>query len=98
MIRENIFHDLIITVPIFLWVLFVTQYLSKLIYNLAVKKGYPEDSATYFGRKFIHIFASGFVALLIPFFFREPIVPFLSAIFLAVYTYLKKRDFTTGFR
>jgi len=88
MIRENIIHDLIITVPIFLWVLFVTQYLSRLIYNLAVKNGYPEDSATYFGRKFIHIFASGLIAISLPFLFREPFLPFLSALILAVYTYL----------
>ena len=91
MIRENIIHDLIITVPIFLWVLFVTQYLSKLIYNLAVKKGYPEDSATYFGRKFIHIFASGLIAISLPFLFREPFLPFLSALILVVYTYLPHR-------
>jgi len=91
MIRENIIHDLILIIPIFLWVLFVTQYLSKLIYNLAVKKGYPEDSATYFGRKFIHIFASGLIALSLPFLFREPFLPFLSALILAVYTYLPHR-------
>jgi len=88
MIRENIIHDLILTIPIFLWVLFVTQYLSRLIYNLAVKNSYPEDSATYFGRKFIHIFASGLIAISLPFLFREPFLPFLSALILAVYTYL----------
>jgi len=85
---SDIIHDLILTIPIFLWVLFVTQYLSRLIYNLAVKNGYPEDSATYFGRKFIHIFASGLIALSLPFLFREPFLPFLSALILAVYTYL----------
>ena len=85
---SDIIHDLILTIPIFLWVLFVTQYLSRLIYNLAVKNGYPEDSATYFGRKFIHIFASGLIALSLPFLFREPFFPFLSALILAVYTYL----------
>ncbi len=88
---DNIFHDLILTIPLFLWTLFVTQYLSRKIYDFAVKKGYPEDSATYFGRKFIHIFASGLIALLIPFFFKEPIIPFLSAMFLAIYTFLPHR-------
>jgi dolichol kinase len=88
---SDIIHDLILTIPIFLWVLFVTQYLSRLIYNLAVKNGYPEDSATYFGRKFIHIFASGLIALSLPFLFREPFLPFLSALILAVYTYLPHR-------
>lgn len=90
---EDIYRDLIITIPLFVWVLFVTQFLARQIYNSAIKKGYPANSATYFGRKFIHIFASGLVALLIPFFFREPFIPFFSAILLAIYTYLPhKKD------
>jgi len=84
----NIYHDLIITVPFFVWVIFVVKYFSRWIYNLAVKKGYPPDSATYFGRKSIHIFASGLIALSLPFLFKEPFLPFLSALILALYTYL----------
>jgi len=86
--KTDIFHDLIISLPLFFWVLFVTQILSKWVANFAIKKGYPKDSATYFGRKIIHIFASGIAALLLPFFFLEPIIPFLMAILLAVYTFL----------
>ncbi|KPJ55509.1 dolichol kinase [Parcubacteria bacterium DG_74_2] len=89
--KTNIFYDLILSIPIFLWVLFITQFLSKWVSNFAIKKGYPKDSATYFGRKIIHIFASGVVALLLPFFFKEPLTPFLMAILLAVYTYLPHR-------
>lgn len=85
---SDILNDLIWAIPLFIWVLFVTQYLSQRIYNLAVMRGYPDNSATYFGRKFIHIFASGLVAILIPFLLKEPIVPLLSAIVLAIYTYL----------
>ncbi len=87
----DIYHDLIITVPFFLWVLFVVKYFSRWIYDLAVKKGYPQDSATYFGRKAIHIFASGSIALSLPFLFKEPFLPFLSALILAVYTYFPHR-------
>lgn len=86
--KTDILYDLILSLPLFLWVIFVTQFLAKFVFKFALKKGYPKDSATYFGRKFIHIFASGIVALLIPFFFREPIIPFLSAIALATYTFL----------
>ena len=85
--KVDILHDLILFLPLFLWVLLVVQVLAKFVFRFALKKNYPKDSATYFGRKFIHIFASGIVALLIPFFFREPIVPFLSAILLAIYTF-----------
>jgi len=79
--------DLLITIPLFIWVLFVMKFFSRWVYNLAVKKGYQPDSATYFGRKIIHIFASGFVALLIPFLFKEPFLPFLSALVLTIYTF-----------
>ena len=85
---DYIFHDVLITIPLFLWVLFVMKVVSRWIYGFAVKKGYPPESATYFGRKTIHILASGITALLIPIFYKEPIIPFLSAIILAIYTYL----------
>jgi dolichol kinase len=65
----------------------VIQVLAKFVFKFAIKRGYPKDSATYFGRKFIHIFASGFVAILIPFFFKEPLIPFFSALIMAIYTY-----------
>jgi len=64
------------------------KVVSRWIYNFAVKKGYPPDSATYFGRKAIHILASGVASILIPILYKEPIIPFLSAIVLAIYTYL----------
>ena len=88
---EAIYQDLIITIPLFLWVLFVVKYFSKWIYDLAVKKGYPPESATYFSRKSIHIFASGLVALSLPFWFKEPFLPFLMALIFAIYTYLPHR-------
>ena len=87
----NIYHDLIITIPLFIWVIFVVKYFSRRVYELAVKNGYPPESATYFGRKAIHIFASGLVALSLPFLFKEPFLPFLSALILALYTYLPHR-------
>lgn len=85
--KANILHDFYITIPLFLWVLFVIQVLAKLVSDFAIKKGYPKDSATYFGRKIIHICASGFTAILLPFFFKEPIIPFILAIGFAAYTY-----------
>ncbi|PIY91034.1 MAG: dolichol kinase, partial [Candidatus Nealsonbacteria bacterium CG_4_10_14_0_8_um_filter_35_10] len=82
--QTDFLNDFLITIPLFIWVLFVMKYLSRWVYNLAVKKGYPPDSATYFGRKIIHIFASGITALLVPFLFKTPILPFLSALILAI--------------
>lgn len=87
----DIYHDLIIIIPFFVWVIIVVKYFSRWVYNLAVQKGYQPESATYFGRKVIHIFASGLIALSLPFLFKEPFLPFLSALILAVYTYLPHR-------
>jgi len=87
-IKQEIIHDLILSIPLFFWVLFVTQIFSKSVSDFAIKKGYPQSSATYFGRKIIHIFASGVAAILVPFFFKEPLIPFLMAILLALYTYV----------
>jgi len=90
---DYIFYDFLITIPLFLWVLFVMKVASRWIYDLAIKKSYPPDSATYFGRKTIHILASGVAALLIPILYREPLIPFFSSIILAIYTYLPhKKD------
>jgi len=98
--KAGLLNDFLITIPLFVWVLFVMKYFSRWIYNSAVKKGYPPDSAAYFGRKIIHIFASGIVAISIPFLFKEPFLPFLSALFLAIYTYLshKKAKFQPWFQ
>lgn len=87
-LTDYILNDLLITIPILLWVFFVMKFISRWVFDLAIKKGYSLDSATYFGRKTIHFLASGLVALLIPILYKEPFVPFLSAILLAVYTYL----------
>jgi len=91
MFTQDIYHDLIVSIPILVWILFVINYLSRWVYNLALKKGYPKNSATYFGRKIIHIFASGLVTLSLPFLYREPFVPLMSGFALALYTYLPHR-------
>jgi len=85
--RIDILNDFLITIPLFIWVMFVIKYFSRWIYNFAVKKGYSPASATYFGRKIVHIFAPGIVAVLIPFFFKAPFLPFLAGIVLTIYTY-----------
>jgi len=90
--KEAIFHDFVLSIFLSFWVLFVVQFLSRWVCNFAVKKGFPKNSGIYFGRKIIHIFASGIVALLIPFFFKEPILPFLLAIFFAIYTLLPHKE------
>lgn len=90
-IIDYLFHDFLITIPVLLWVFFVMKVISRWVFNFAIKKNYPPNSATYFGRKTIHLLASGIAALLIPILYKEPLIPFLSAILLAIYTYLRHK-------
>jgi len=86
--KADILNDFIVAIPLFIWIIFVIKYLSRWVYNLGIKKGYLPESAAYLGRKIIHIFGSGLITLSIPFLFKEPFLPFLSALILAIYTFL----------
>ncbi len=84
-------HDLLPAVVLMLWVVFVVYFVSRWVYGFAVRKGYPPLSATYFGRKTIHILAAGLVAAIIPFTFKEPLIPLIMALLLSVAVYLPHR-------
>ncbi len=86
-----VLHDVLPATLLMFWVIFVVYFVSRWVYGLAVNKGYPPSSATYFGRKTIHILAAGVVAALIPFTFKEPVIPLVMAILLSVAVYVPHR-------
>ncbi|MGC9208991.1 MAG: dolichol kinase [Nitrososphaeria archaeon] len=88
---SELVHDLPWSIVLLLWVVFVVMYVARWFYGLAIRKGYPERSATYFGRKVIHILAGGLVAILLPFLFEEPILPLVMAAILTIAVYLPHR-------
>lgn len=59
---------LLITALLLAWNLFVIHYLTKWIYNLVIK--YENIPAAYIGRKIVHIFGGGIIAILIPIFYE----------------------------
>lgn len=63
----TIIQIFILTCLLLLWNLFVIHYLSKWIYNFVQK--FKDIPAEYIGRKIIHIFCGGIIALLIPVFY-----------------------------
>jgi hypothetical protein len=75
------------------WVLFLAVYavsvifLTKKSYHMLIKKGIKKESAIYYNRKLIHIFAGGVVVLAVPFVFSTPWYPLLSGIVLALIMY-----------
>jgi len=75
------------------WILFLAVYavsvifLTKKSYHLMIKKGIKEESAVYYNRKLIHIFAGGVVVLAVPFVFSTPWYPLFSGVVLALIMY-----------
>ena len=59
--------------------------LTKQIYDYFVdKKHMNKRVAVYYNRKFIHIFAGGFVVLAVPFVFKSPLFPLLAGVLLTI--------------
>ncbi len=91
MVLDPIMADVPITLVLLVWMGFVLFVTSKWLYNLVIKRGWEQHRGTYLGRKFVHIFGAGVVAVLLPFEFHEPYFPFLFAMMLAVMTFTLHR-------
>jgi len=76
---------------LFLWVMLVVALLSRKLYEWIRARGKPHNVAVYYARKFIHAAAGGLVALLVPYLFSTPLLPFALAMVLAVLTYIPHR-------
>ncbi|KSW11556.1 hypothetical protein CF15_01595 [Pyrodictium occultum] len=83
-------QDLLRSLPLAAWVLFSIHGLARWSYERA-RSRWGEAVGIYFARKVIHMAAGGLVALLVPFVFREPWVPFILGLLLAAYVYLPHR-------
>jgi len=59
-------------------------FFTKNVYNFLLKKGLKKESAIYYNRKLIHIFAGGVVVVMVPFLFSSPWYPLLSGLVLTV--------------
>ncbi len=79
-------NELVIASILAIYVILVV-YGTKLTYNYFSRKGLPHNVAVYYNRKIIHMAAGGFVAILVPFIFNSPIIPFLMAFALGGFLY-----------
>ena len=64
--------EIIVTVILLAWVIFLVTFLTKKTYEYMKKRGLPENVAVYYNRKIIHILAGGLVAVIIPHTFTTP--------------------------
>ena len=82
------FEEVIATVILFAWVVFVVAFLTKRLYGVMMKRKFSHNVAVYYNRKVIHILTGGLVAFLTPLIFKTPILPFSMAMLLSVLTYV----------
>jgi len=86
-----IIADIPVTLVLLFWMGFVLLFASRWLYKFVLKRGWDPKRGTYLGRKFVHIFGAGIVAVLLPFEFHEPYFPFAFAMLLALLTFTLHR-------
>jgi len=84
---DPIIADVPVTLVLLVWMGFVLLVASRGLYKFVVRRGWEPKRGTYLGRKFVHIFGAGVVAVILPFEFHEPYFPFAFAMLLALLTF-----------
>lgn len=82
--------ELLLTIPIVLWEIFVIKVVTKKLYHILKAKGLPENVIIYYNRKIIHIGAGG-VVLLVPLIYKEPWIPVGLTILLTLLVAFSRR-------
>ncbi len=86
-------EEILISIGLLIYVLFITSFVTKKLYE-KYKDRVGDMRMRYYNRKIIHIFAGGVVALLVPYIYSGPLLPFLMGLALAILVlipYLKKQ-------
>ncbi len=86
----SIARDGLLATALFVYVMGVLL-LTKKLYHAMRNRGVPHNVAIYYNRKVIHMAAGGLVAALVPFLFKEFVVPTIMAFVLALMTYIPHR-------
>jgi len=75
-----------------LYVIFVLMFLTRKTYDFMISSGFKKNSAVYYNRKLIHIFAGGVTVLIIPLVFSTPWYPLFSGLVLTLFMYFLHRS------
>lgn len=82
--------DLALGAVFLIWILFLSGYIAKKLYERWVSRGMAPMRAVYFNRKIIHILAGGLVAVFLPY-FSSWVVPVAMALLLSAFLYVPRR-------
>lgn len=72
---------------------------TRKVYKLMIRTGIRHNVAVYYNRKVIHMLAGGLTAILVPYLFSSPLIPFLFAISLGyAIHYVRRRALMSWFQ
>ncbi|MGD8565273.1 MAG: dolichol kinase [Candidatus Bathyarchaeota archaeon] len=84
----NLIGELVVTIILFVWVIFITNVLTRRLYDWMIDRAVKQNVAIYYNRKIIHVFAGGVCAFLVPYVFSTFVFPFIMAMMLTLFTYI----------
>jgi len=87
-VGEQLLNEIAYALALLAWIVLLVTVITKKTYERMRGRGLPHNVAIYYNRKIIHAAAGGLVALLLPFLFSSPLIPFALALLLAAFTYL----------
>jgi hypothetical protein len=73
----------LITIGLVGYVMFIVFIVTRRLYHAYASK-LGDRRMRYFNRKIIHILARGIVALLVPYIYRDPSIPFIMGLLLTL--------------
>ena len=82
------FEELLITVVLLAWVVFVSLFVSKKFYEYLRKRGVEDMVAVYYNRKVVHMLVGGVCGIIVYFVFTTPLFPLIMSMFIALSIYL----------
>jgi len=82
------FEEVLATVLLISWVVFVVTVLTKNLYGWMRSRGVEHNAAVYYNRKVMHLLAGGLCAVAVPFIFKTPFLPFVMAMLMALFTFI----------
>lgn len=83
--------ELVYVTILFGWVIFVTHFICRRLYDALLRRGVPTNVAVYYNRKIIHILTGGVAAILVPFLFKSYTLIALLVTILAIGNYIPHR-------
>lgn len=84
----QLLNELVYALMLLAWIVVLVTVITKKTYEWMKRRGLSHNVAIYYNRKIIHAAAGGLVAILVPFLFTSPLLPFGLALLLALFTYL----------